>query len=233
MKNSNKKENGETIFPVLPKVKENEISTYIIVFLIIFIFYFTGLGDWVLSQFNIPTNSNIIYYINIIISLIIIITLIITLKGDLKRDTKYYFKHFKQYIKYGLSTLFVCYILQIISTAFISPFITNIEQSIENERITLYFAVQAILFAPIMEECMFRGLIKKVIKNKYAFLIISSVFFGAMHILPYATSITELWLIIPYSIAGFALAYNYEKTGNLTSSIVLHMISNSISLFIL
>lgn len=231
------KNTNEKIFPELPEVKERKKISYIVTFIFIFIFLYTNvLYGFIINKLKIQLDINQNDIISIVMDIISVIILYCVLKETLKRDIKYYFKNFKQYFKYGICFLFVFEMIILIVTGCISLVVGNTSNNeIELDKLQDWsLRIQAIMLAPFIEECMFRGLIKKIIKNKYIFLIISSVFFGAMHVILVSTPTEPLQYlyIISYSISGFALAYNYEKTGNLISSIVIHMISNSIAILL-
>ena len=137
----------------------------------------------------------------------------------------------KAYIKYGISTLIVFGAINTLVDTIIIPLVGDVAQNeaIVKSKSLLYQIVLGVVLAPIVEEGLFRGLLKKIFKNKYAFLVISSVFFGAMHITFDIANPMELLYIFSYSISGLALAYNYEKTDNLVSTIAMHMINNFFS----
>lgn len=231
IKKEKKNEKGKTTFEILPEINERKRITYLIIFLIVFIFEFIGLQNLIVMKFGIQFSTNMKCIINTSTSIITVIILLITLKETLKRDSKYFTKSSKKYIKYALSVFVVCCFFQMVVGAIINIIVgAESANSVYTDKLPIWYKLtQAALFAPFVEECLFRGLLKKIIKNKYAFLIISSVFFGAMHIIIVTNNPLQYLYIIPYSIGGFAFAYNYEKTGNLTSSIVLHMIVNTIA----
>ena len=65
------------------------------------------------------------------------------------------------------------------------------------------------IYAPITEELMFRGIFRKFIKNKWLFIFISGLLFGAAHVLDDFQSIGELLYIFVYGSLGCFLAYVY------------------------
>ena len=73
---------------------------------------------------------------------------------------------------------------------------------------------------------------KKFIKNDIAFIIISSIVFGGLHVIN-ATEINQYLYIIPYSILGLAFSLNYVKTKNIASNMVLHATWNSLAILAL
>ena len=82
------------------------------------------------------------------------------------------------------------------------------------------------LFAPIIEEFVFRYSFGTFIKNKIAFIIISGIVFGLFH----STGID----IIIYALIGSLLAYVYIKNDkNIVCPIILHIINNALSVIIM
>ena len=101
-------------------------------------------------------------------------------------------------------------------------------RSLINLNPVLYSLVFGIL-APISEELTFRYGFNGI-KNKYVYIIFTSLFFAAIHL----ASFSEILYIIPYFIMGLTFAYSYRKTDCLIYSIIIHVISNLVSiLFIL
>ncbi|WP_186380822.1 CPBP family intramembrane glutamic endopeptidase [Paenibacillus xylanexedens] len=91
----------------------------------------------------------------------------------------------------------------------------------------MIIAVIAIgLIIPFFEELLFRGLLFTTLSNKYGAwwaLIISSVIFGMLH----------GGVFIATSIFGLVFGFIFYKTKSLIPGIVLHMIWNSLSVFLI
>lgn len=83
------------------------------------------------------------------------------------------------------------------------------------------------LFAPFIEEIIFRKSIKDMFSQKWPFIITSGLIFGLLHVIN-ATSVYDLLYIIPYASLGGAFAYALYETDNLYTTIMLHMIHNGI-----
>ena len=77
---------------------------------------------------------------------------------------------------------------------------------------------------------------KKVIKNKILFVLISGFIFGIMHIFPLSDGV-DLTLGIMQSITyvtmGIFLAYSYQKTNNIFTSIGIHFLNNFLSVLVM
>ena len=221
------------IFEKLPKAEERSKKTYSITFGIVFVLLYSGILQQIIySKFKLSYISEFI--ITFIIHSICAIILYKTLKFTFRRDIKYFKKSTKDYIKYGISTLFVFGFVELVIQNIIIIFTGGVslnEADVKTLPI-IYQLIFGVLIDSFIEECMFRGLIRKLISNKYAYLIVSSVIFGAMHVIYEINNPKNLLFIFVYSIAGFALAYNYEKTDNLVSPIVMHSISNLFSIIL-
>lgn len=218
------------IFEKLPKTEERSKKTYSIIFGIIFVLLYSGILQY--SKLKLSYISE--FMINFIIHSICVIILYKTLKFTFRRDIKYFKKSAKDYIKYGISTLIVFGFVELVIQNIIIIFTGGVslnEADVKTLPI-IYQLIFGVLINSFIEECMFRGLIRKLISNKYVYLIVSSVTFGAMHVIYDINDPKNLLFIFVYSIAGFALAYNYEKTDNLVSPIVMHSISNLFSIIL-
>jgi membrane protease YdiL (CAAX protease family) len=84
------------------------------------------------------------------------------------------------------------------------------------------------LFAPIIEEIVFRKSLKNVFKNMYLFIFISGFIFGLLHIISYNLKTPlELLYIIPYGALGLFFALMDYKIDSTYPSIFMHMFHNT------
>ena len=83
--------------------------------------------------------------------------------------------------------------------------------------------ITMVITAPILEEITFRYSFSKI-KNKYLYLIISTLLFAMIHINPENAS--ELPFLIPYSFLGLSFSLIFYKTKNIFASITAHAIHN-------
>lgn len=97
-------------------------------------------------------------------------------------------------------------------------------------------AVMSVIFAPIVEECMFRGALFGTIRKKSRFwaYVVTIVFFAFYHL--HAYFITDyswqLWVyLLQYVPATFVLCRLYEKSGTIWCPMALHAIINLIALY--
>ena len=91
----------------------------------------------------------------------------------------------------------------------------------EDPTFLIYSSLFASVFGPFIEELFFRAFMYNAIKKKtgvfWAIIITSSVF-AALH--------SNVVGFLPIMILGIVLAYLYEKTGTIISSITVHIIHN-------
>ena len=172
-----------------------------------------------------------------IMNLIYQVFLIIVYRKELKKDLIDFKKNFKKYIKSNFSLYILGVLLMGFSNYIIQNFtgstISGNESSIRKliETAPIYMIYSTIIYAPIVEEIIFRKSVKNVFNNKYLFIIISGVIFGVLHISDFY-NINEILLGIPYIIMGLDLAYIYLRTNNIYTTILFHSVHNFILLLI-
>lgn len=90
------------------------------------------------------------------------------------------------------------------------------------------------IYAPIVEEILFRGVFFRCIRSRYNFLLtasISAFSFGFIHVMNSLASgnINDLWYIFSYALIGSFMSYAYEKSESIYGSMVLHCLNNTIA----
>lgn len=217
--------------------RKKEILKGVFGFLLYFILYYTSL--FVLAVFNnsISINQKQIYLILhcIVTMLIFTFLYLIELKKGFKELRKNYKDYFKKYFKYWLFAIAIMYISNL-AIALIKYKYTGdygIAQNEEGIRDTMklapiYVVFAASIYAPYVEELTFRHSIRKIFKNNVLFILVSGLIFGSMHVFHSGMTALDLLYLVPYSVPGMVLAYIYVKTNNITSTISLHMIHNTI-----
>ena len=232
--NSYNKKDEKFVFEKLPEIKERSRKIYIITF-ILFVVDFLGISDFILKKLGIEFTTNTIPMIyNIVSALISSVILFIILKETIKRDFNFFIKNKIKYLDFGLTVKILCGAIEIAIFFLITMLIgeTSANETQIEKLPFIYLLIYGSTLGPFIEECVFRGLLKKIIKNKYLFLGISSIFFGFMHLITVTNNLMQFFYVITYSIAGFSLAYIYEKTDNLALTIVIHMIINFVGIIL-
>lgn len=223
------------------KKKEYKISILLIYYLFFMIIMSTS---YIFNKvFTLISNENInkvaqyqsiFFYITHIILLIICC---LTFKTELKFKLKAFYNQLGK----NLKRIFIGFIIILISNILVGLFIVqqgsnqeslSILQKQSSGFILLLFYLITIIIGPINEEFIFRRILigegKKYIKPIFS-IIISSIFFGIIHI----HSLHELTLALPYVVVGLILGTIYYKSNNIITSIILHIINNFFGILIL
>ena len=96
----------------------------------------------------------------------------------------------------------------------------------------IIYSILLSLIIPFLEEIVFRLNFKKIIKNKYVYLFLTSIIFSLLHNIS-DTKIIELLYIIPYFILGYTLGLIYYKTDNIIYSLLAHIFNNTFVVILL
>jgi membrane protease YdiL (CAAX protease family) len=93
----------------------------------------------------------------------------------------------------------------------------------------------AVVIAPIHEEFFFRGVLFRSLRDRYGFGVGgagSAAAFGLVHYMP-APFVDSLLLMSVMVFTGFALAYLYERRGNIVAPMIAHATFNTIGLILI
>ncbi len=170
----------------------------------------------------------------IIIELCVIIVVILMFKDQLAVMIKDFKKNNLVYFKKYFKCWFLILALMMISNAIIlllDPSSTANNQDMVNElfkEYPIYTFILSVLLAPIIEEFIFRLSFYNVFKNKYLFILLSGLMFGAFHVIGSYDSAIDLLYIIPYSIPGIVFASIMYKTKNICFPVFLHFVHNGL-----
>lgn len=97
------------------------------------------------------------------------------------------------------------------------------------KKLPMVTVILSCLYAPFVEEGVFRLSLSKIFKNKTIFVIASGFLFGALHLIDKFTSIYDLLYIFQYAALGICLAKAYKDSNNIFVSISMHFIQNFIA----
>lgn len=186
---------------------------------------------------DITTYSNTLKYqiiIGIDLSFMFILFLLYrkTLLKDITLYIKYFIKNISTGTKYWIIGLCIMMLSNIIISYYFPGGSAN-EEAVQNiiKQVPIYMIFSTIIYAPFVEELIFRKSIRDIIDNDYLYIIISGLTFGFVHTLAGST-LQELIYIIPYGALGSCFAIMHVKTKNIYTSMTFHMIHNAIVVFI-
>ena len=91
-----------------------------------------------------------------------------------------------------------------------------------------------VLLAPFVEEVLFRGLVFGNLKGKSrpVAYVVSCALFALLHVWQFAVvyqDVTYFLLMLQYLVPGAVLAWVYDRSGTLWTSIALHALTNAFS----
>ena len=126
-----------------------------------------------------------------------------------------------------------------IISIFFSGATANNEQAVRSliDSYPLYMFFSVSIYAPFIEELIFRKSIKDIFSsyennniNKYIYIIYSGLIFSSLHVLGTTSSYLDYLYIIPYLALGISFASLYYKTDNIFTTITMHSIHNTIAI---
>lgn len=226
---------GETM--IKEKLKQPILGLCVVISYFIYSYFQTvplsllGINYYNLSMFN-----KIVYLM--VTELIYLLILFFIYRKEYIRDFKDYVKNFKNYMPKYMEYWALAFSLMLISnfiiiTLFPNSVATN-QEAINDTLVKapFYMIVSAILFAPFLEETIFRFSFRKIFKNDLVFIILSGLVFGGLHVIGSFNNLIDLIYIIPYSIPGAVFAYTLVKSKNIFIPMSLHFFHNGIMIFI-
>lgn len=218
-------------------MKENDKKS--LIGLGVFLFYFfaselQALPFWLLNvnTETLPEWLKVGYMLCFQIALIG--TIVFIFKKDLKENLedlkKNHQNYFKKYLKYWFIALGLMMASNLIITMLEPGSIANNEEAVRDMFNTtpIYTFISAVLFAPLLEELVFRKSFRYMFSNDTLFILASGLVFGAFHVVGSFETLFDLIYIIPYSIPGLVFAYTLVKSKNIFVPMGLHFIHNGI-----
>ena len=173
----------------------------------------------------------------IIIDIILMIIFYLIYFKDNNTELKRYSKNLTKFLLFGLKMWVIGAILMFTSNILINHFyptsIATNEEAVQKllKVSPIYTAFSACIFAPFVEEMIFRKALRKVFNNSIIFIIISGLAFGFIHNISNIGSHNMIY-IIPYGLFGSIFAYTYVKTKSIFVPITFHLMHNTILVII-
>ena len=220
------------------KLKE-VISTKSIIFLVLN--YFLGymyVYPYILSKLYYTFElSNEMYDLISLFVYLFMITISIYFAFPVLKESYHNTPKLKKLIKSVLLTFVALYFFSALSSVLVF-ILTGLQDSANQNQVVDAFKQNpsliiftTIIYAPIVEEIVFRGAIFRGLRSKTNFIIsaiISGLLFGFIHVFDSLIqgNILDLLYIIVYGSLGFVFCYAYEKNNSIFASIALHFINN-------
>lgn len=217
---------------------KNYLISALLGFACLFIYFFiSDLEIYFLDLFGVSYNElstsfKVVYLIIWEIITMSLIALILNKKlvRDFNNIKKNHKEYFKKYFKFWLIAVAIMMISNLIINCLLDNGLSSNEETLrEMFKISpIYIFFSSVLYAPFVEELVFRQSIKNIIPNKFLFILVSGLVFGSLHIVSGYSGINDLLYLIPYCAPGFAFAYILADSDNIFISICLHFMHNGI-----
>ena len=181
---------------------------------------------------SVPTIIKIIY--STVFEIFMISLLILILNKKIVKDFEDILKNHKEYyskcIKYYLIGIMVMLLGNSIAMTATGGEIAGNEEAIRNlfKISPIYIYISSVVFAPIMEELVFRQGFRNIFGRNIVFILFSGIVFGGMHVIGNINTMADLLYLIPYSALGISFAYMLYKTDNIFVSMGFHFMHNGL-----
>ena len=227
-------------------LKNNKVKPIIIFILLLLGMAFIPYIPLMILNIKIDSLSQSVkIWYNFFCDIVFIIIVFMIYKDDYIKNIKDYFKsfgdHFEEAFKYYIIGLVIMLVSNLIIGFCFKGANANNEEAVRNliNLYPLYMLFSVAIYAPFIEETIFRKSIKNIILSfgdnkitKYTYIIISGFIFAIMHIVGMATSLLDYLYIVPYMALGSVFAALYYKTDNIFSSISMHALHNTVAVIL-
>lgn len=216
--------------------KLKAIINFVIVF---FIYLFLNTLLAILFQKDLNSTSKLLSSTAYITIYLLSLTIFIFIFSN--KLIKDFYNLKKENLKIGFKYWILGIVIMVISNIILMIILGDTTANENSNRLliknNLIFAIFAMsIYAPIVEESVFRLSLRNIFKNKYFYAIVSGLIFGSLHLIDEFFTLSNplyFFYIIPYGIMGFSFALAYYETGNIFSTIIFHSIHNSLAILLL
>ena len=226
IKNEGVKEKKE-----IPKLEKEEVNAKKILMAFALLLVYFSQTIWG----NFIPNGAMGIFIDVLFYILMIVLSVWVFREKLSADFKAFRNNFSVYMGYLLPRIGIFYVIFIV-VSLICMTVTKSTANNQNlvEQLPLLLSLPlAIIYAPIVEESLFRGSIRRFIANDKVFIVVSGIIFGLLHTLFAESNILNIIVLaIPYGVMGSFLAYIYVKTNNMMCNIFYHAFNNTFAMII-
>ena len=214
--------------------KTNKILKNLLMFLSYFVYQYVIIFIILLLGIKLDNNSTKNIYL-IVSSLIYLLFVLFMYRKELIDDFKSFkFKTIFKYIPIYLLGILLMVLSNTLIYKITNTTISGNEQAIREyiKLFPIYMCFSTVIYAPVVEEIIFRKTFKNVIKNSTIFILTSGIIFGLVHISYNGNIYKELLITVPYMLMGIDFAYIYHKSNNIFTTITIHSLHNLVLLIL-
>ena len=187
-----------------------------------------------------PEYFEFIYVFQFIIDIITMISIVTFSRRSIKDGFKkginsdFFLNTLKFYAIFWITNIAVSLPISLMTGGEVSENQQAIEMMTGELPVYMFFSV--VIFAPIVEELVFRVGVYGGMRKKFSVLVsvlVSALSFAMMHMIISLLSgnFADLIFVVAYAVPGAILCLAYEKTDNILVPIMVHWINNLIAIF--
>ena len=167
----------------------------------------------------------ILYYV-------LIFALVLYIFGKrLKRDFKAFKENFGTYMGYIFKWWGIMLGLSIVAAGIrllLGGDVETANQAGLNSMPLWYVGPLAMIWAPFVEEGIFRGGLRRFVKNDKVFVVLSALLFGLLHTVGSEAGLYNIFIqSLQYMVMGGVMAHVYTKTNNICVNMGVHCVQNT------
>lgn len=215
--------------------KFRELFVYLFAMLLYFIWPY--LTNFITSRMLVAEINPL--YITFASNMLISIIIIGIYKDELKGDICKFNNHFFKNLLYSIKWAFISLIIFLLVNQIIYILVPNVSQENTNLILNMFkdnkllLFINTFIYYSIVEELIFKFPFKKILSNKWLFIIFTG-FINAFYTVYFTkTSNLSLVFIVPYTLLLSSFSYVYYKKDNIIFSIVSRIIYNLITILVL
>lgn len=209
------------MLPQSQPVKKNKLLTFGGVLILLFYTF----------QNFIPGVEKLSFGVGLCITALMVIAAILLFFPELKRDVPLFFENFGVYCRFFFPKFGIFFVIYY-AVAFTLAVL--IQDTAANQSLLLtvslpLLAFSSLIYAPIVEEIIYRGYLRRLIENDRIFILISALIFGIIHMLHPGQTLAQYLYVIEYAMLGGFLAWLYVKSDNICLSMLGHCCLNLVA----
>lgn len=213
------------------KLLKNSKSDYIWAGVLIVVYYFLLFVPVSFSNAALNVTYQILVY------LFLMLFSIFVFRKTFTRDFRELSKNFKGYavlsLKYWGMMYLTLVVIGIIKVLVLGTNLVTSNEAILNSLPLWFVAPISVIYAPLVEESVFRGSFRRFIKNDVVFIVVSGLLFGLLHTLSETELLPFVINTLLYGAMGAWLAAAYVKTNNMASNMLVHFYQNAFSVIVM
>lgn len=191
------------------------------------------------TQFVIPdfiNNTTLLVIFDIVYNVLLFVLVFYIFRNRFKRDFKAFKDNKASYIGYIFKWWGIMLGLSLVAGIFriiLGGAVETLNQEALNSMPLWYVGPLAVIWAPVVEEGIFRGGLRRFITNDKLFIILSAIIFGLLHTIGSETGIDIVIQSLQYMVMGGVMAYTYTKTNNILVNMGIHCIQNTLGVLMM